>query len=171
MKNRTELAEYFAELGFKTGAEIGVQGGRYSDVLLKKIPGLKLYSIDVWEAKYKVYEERARKLLSQHPGSVIIKNWSIEAAKDFADNSLDFVYIDANHWYESVKQDLETWTPKVRPGGIVSGHDYVFNKRTVQVTRAVDEFVQLNNYKLYLTDYDGNAEMRDDRLPSWFFVK
>lgn len=49
---------------------------------------------------------------------------SAEAAKTYADNSLDFVFIDADHEYESVKEDIEAWLPKVKIGGTLAGHDY-----------------------------------------------
>lgn len=53
-----------------------------------------------------------------------IKSDSTEAAALFDDRSLDFVFIDADHSYEAVKRDLLAWLPKVRPGGIIGGHDY-----------------------------------------------
>jgi hypothetical protein len=53
-----------------------------------------------------------------------VRKTSIEAAKDFEDESLDFMYLDANHRFEHVVNDLVAWVPKIRSGGIVSGHDY-----------------------------------------------
>ena len=53
----------------------------------------------------------------------IIDNTSEEASKQFEDNSLDVVFIDADHRYEYVKQDIELWYPKVKPGGLICGHD------------------------------------------------
>jgi SAM-dependent methyltransferase len=50
---------------------------------------------------------------------------SDEAAKLFEDGSLDFVYLDASHDYASVRSDLLSWYRKVRPGGIMAGHDYL----------------------------------------------
>lgn len=60
---------------------------------------------------------------------------SITASTRFQDNSLDFVFIDANHHYEFVKKDIEAWFPKVKTGGYIGGHDY---RKDVKV--AVDEF-------------------------------
>src|SRR3990167_3466388 len=54
-----------------------------------------------------------------------IKKTSIEAAKDFADGSLDAVYIDAEHDEDSVREDIRVWRPKIKPGGILSGHDWI----------------------------------------------
>lgn len=65
----------------------------------------------------------------------ILKMTSLEGSKLYQDNSLDFVFIDADHSYESVKNDIESWLPKVKKGGYISGDDY--NWSTVR--QAVDE--------------------------------
>ena len=59
------------------------------------------------------------------PNIIKIRKSSVEAAKDFTDGSLDAVYIDAAHDEDSVREDIKTWRPKIKPGGILSGHDYV----------------------------------------------
>lgn len=61
---------------------------------------------------------------------------SLRAAVLFADASLDFVFIDANHSYEAVINDIRAWWPKIRPGGLLAGHDYSWTG----VARAVHEF-------------------------------
>jgi predicted O-methyltransferase YrrM len=71
---------------------------------------------------------------------------STEASKLYADNSLDFVFIDANHSYEFVKDDINAWYPKVKKGGILAGHDY--NRSWQGVIQAVDEFILKHNYSL-----------------------
>lgn len=162
MNNRLELGHHFRDLGFKVGAEIGVYKGRYSHTLFKIIPGLKLYSVDSWEGKYKNSEEAARLSLSRHPNSVIIKGDSKEVAKTFEDNSLDFVYIDGDHTYNGAMTDIVSWTPKVRSGGIVSGHDY----QLPDVRSAVDDYVRKHSIQLFITKQDAVKEH-----PSWFFVK
>ena len=53
-----------------------------------------------------------------------IRNASVDAAKDYADGSLDCFFIDAAHDYESVCQDIMAWLPKVKHGGILAGHDW-----------------------------------------------
>jgi hypothetical protein len=62
---------------------------------------------------------------------------SIEASKLYPDESLDFVFIDASHEYENVKNDIIHWYPKIKYNGVIAGHDY--NKFS-DVKKAVDEF-------------------------------
>lgn len=63
---------------------------------------------------------------------------SISASKIYKDNSIDFVFIDASHEYDNVKEDISSWFPKVKFGGIIAGHDYKYGWKDVD--KAVDEF-------------------------------
>lgn len=173
MKDRIELTKYFAEMGFKRGAEIGVCDGVFSEYIYKANPGVMLFCIDTWEP-YKGYTdykkistftkmyEDAKKRLEPY-GCILIKKYSMDAVKDFEDESLDFVYIDANHTYPYVKEDIREWTKKVRKGGIVSGHDYC-TIEGVGVKQAVDEYVEKHGYKLKVTSESNR------KRPSWYFV-
>ena len=160
INNRIALAMYFGELGFKKGAEIGVFRGRYSKRLWERMPGLKLFSVDSWMGKYEKEEAEARASLGRFPGITIIKGMSTDVAKTIPDASLDFVYIDGDHDYEAAKADIEAWTPKVRVGGIVSGHDY----QLPDVRKAVDEVAKKRGVELSVTTTDNSREH-----PSWFF--
>lgn len=82
---------------------------------------------------------------------------SLEAANLYADNSLDFVFIDAAHDYENVKKDILAWLPKVKPGKILAGDDY----RGSDVERAVHEILPKEKIQV-----KGNPSW-----PSWFYVK
>ena len=180
MKNRVDLAQYFAELGFKVGAEIGVAQGYYSEILCQKNPGLKLYCVDYWQPyrgymdfrkkeTFKGLYEEAQARLSPY-NCVLIKKFSMDAVKDFADKSLDFVFIDGHHGYDYIKEDIREWSKKVRKGGIVSGHDYYLTPAgNMGVMDAVDEYVKEHGYNLKLTDWDKDNPVVDDRQPSWYF--
>lgn len=128
---RVDLLGLFTELGYKTGAEIGVAQGYFSDRMMYTIPDLTLYSIDpyikYWRRSQRVCDQqhrRAVKRLGKWESCTLIRKTGVEAAKDFEDGSLDFVYIDADHRFDAVMVDIITWAPKVRKGGILAGHDF-----------------------------------------------
>lgn len=177
MKNRIELAQYFRDQGYLKGAEIGVCDGIYSEKLMDNIPGLKLYGIDPYVEYHGYPKERIeRKMeeaverLSKYENYTLVRASSLEAAKLVPDGSLDFVFIDGAHDYESVKEDIHAWYPKVRMGGILSGHDYYQGKSGgMGVIEAVDEFVKEHDLELQTTEWDDEAYV-DDRQPDWFFT-
>lgn len=74
---------------------------------------------------------------------------SVSASKAYDDESLDFVFIDAAHDYDNVMNDIISWYPKVKRGGIIAGHDYYWNKREAgekqTVRDAVDDFFKKKN--------------------------
>lgn len=170
MKNRTELAKYFAKQGFKRGAEIGVYLGHYSRILLDNIPDLHLLCVDSWNrnsVRKRAYHE-VKEILSRYENVEIIKGDSVEVSKTIPDKSLDFVFIDADHYYDAVKKDIQVWSKKVKDGGILSGHDYLFGRKSVQVVEAVNEYIKENNLELFLTDYDKENPYADDRQQCWY---
>jgi hypothetical protein len=69
---------------------------------------------------------------------------SAESAAEFRDGTLDFVFIDAAHDYDSVVKDLAAWYPKMKPGGIWAGHDYPHH----EVEQAVHEHADANGYEV-----------------------
>ena len=81
-----------------------------------------------------------------------IRNYSHISSCFFDDESLDFVYIDANHDYSFIKKDLRLWYPKVKKDGWLGGHD--FKAIQTGVVRAVNEFVAKQKKELQGTDND-----------------
>lgn len=177
--SRNDLPILFHELGFNHVAEIGVESGRFSKVLLMNNPGSKLYAIDSWKA-YRAYRDHVRQpkidqmlvdARERLKGLRVqfIQAFSVDAAKNFKDGTLDAVFIDANHRYEFVVADLAAWVPKVRPGGIVSGHDWFKDLKPgapYNVIPAVRGYVESHNiHPLFIACGDpGKAK-------SWFFIK
>lgn len=158
---RNMMAQIFADAGFKIGAEIGVDRGGYSQVLCKTIPGLKLYCVDPWVHRGdKIYRFAVEYLKGFDVE--FIRNVSIESSKVIPDRSLDFVYIDALHDFDNVMTDIILWTPKVKSGGVVSGHDYVPYWK-FGVIDAVRGYTRAHNiYNWYL--------VMGDSEPSWLWV-
>lgn len=151
---RREMSQLFSDIGSAKGAEIGVWRGKWSARICADNPRLEMLCVDLW-ATYQEYTDArnnadaladayamAKQALAPYRATMIRKT-STDAAHDVPDGSLDFVYIDGNHTEPFVKMDLEAWAPKVRSGGIVSGHDYLWRKEKpyIQVKAAVDRYV------------------------------
>jgi len=113
------------------GAEIGVSTGTNALSILKELSLQRLYLIDPYAPflsfgeldSHATDRETARKNLSSCKQVTFIEKTSTEAAEELP--ILDFVYIDGNHDYEHVKEDAETYYPKVRAGGMIGGHDFM----------------------------------------------
>ena len=165
IKSRTELGHLF-ELVRKLGkgAEIGVQNGFNANSIFKYWTG-KIYLIDYWENP----EELTHCLeLNTGLNYEVINGDSVLMAENIHDLSLDWVYIDAGHSYEEVKADFNAWFPKVRKGGIISGHDYGIND-CIGVKEFIDEYMKLNpevEMKFTTDDYYEGLEYQ-----TWWFIK
>jgi SAM-dependent methyltransferase len=179
---RDELPEFFKKLGFKVGAEIGVLRGEFTEKLCRA--GLKMYAIDPWEY-YKNYkrhpqEEKMEDIMAEATKRLapydctLIKKSSMEALEDFKDDSLDFVYIDGNHSIRYIVEDIYEWYRKVKPGGIIAGHDYVdlmnnpYGLMNCRVKSAVDLMTGIYNKDYYIL---GQNYGKRDKWRSWFFVR
>lgn len=165
IQNRYELPGLLNKLGLKNnGVEVGVACGGYSSVILCNSNLKLLYSVDNWK-KPRIKAKAERHLEKFGSRSRILHLTSEEASEKFAFKTLDFVYIDADHIYESVKQDLELWYDKVKVGGIFAGHDYV-NKSckygVFGVKQAVNEMVKRYGQELFTTN---------EQWKSWYFIK
>jgi hypothetical protein len=172
---RDDLPSFFTEMGYKVGAEIGVDRGEFSEKFCKA--GLTLYSIDPWRGRPSRYEETKR-LLAPYLNCTIIRKTSMEAIDDFPHESLDFIYIDGSHDFRFVAEDISEWTKKVRKGGIVSGHDYFYTKSSnhtinwhvAYVLNAYIQAYNIKNWYLIGRKKSQQGEKRD-RWRSWMFVK
>lgn len=183
IKSREDFINIINILDLKIGCEIGVRLGNYSKFLLENTNLEILYSIDPWSPKYLEYghaegdggESITRKILEKfNERSLIVKEPSFEAVKKFGNNFFDFIYIDAAHDYKSVKDDINLFYPKLKVGGIMSGHDYL-EYPDYGVVGAVDEFIKEYNLKLFITgitDKGFSVENGEEaQSPSWITYK
>jgi len=121
------------------GVEVGTFKGEFSKEIMNNWSGT-LYMVDVWRPlsneeyldssnhtnfENGVYGEAMNNIKGFEDRAVMVRATSEVAADMFEDNSLDFVYIDANHAYDYVVQDIELWYPKIKEGGYLCGHDYI----------------------------------------------
>jgi predicted O-methyltransferase YrrM len=149
------------------GVEIGVFQGFYSELILRHSNLKLLVSVDLWYNEYN-FQYTYRTLLPYGERSSMIKASSQVASSFFPDNYFDFVYIDADHSYHAVCNDIECWWPKCKDGGMFAGHDYMdeFIDRDGElhkygVKQAVDEFA----------DAKGQSVHTVGRWPSWYCFK
>lgn len=124
MKNRLEFPRLLHSLSLTgSGVEVGVDKGTFATHMLKFWTCERFYLVDCWENQLRMIAAIAQ-LEPWWKKVQIVHMFSKEAATLFASNTLDFVYIDANHSYECVFEDLKLWYPKVKIGGVIAGHDY-----------------------------------------------
>jgi hypothetical protein len=175
--HRDQLGDVLNARGLTwTGVELGVFKGEFAETILSKWKGQRLILVDPW-VKQEGYldgcndidfpsalEETKARMSKFGSRADIQQRFGHEM--DVPNEALDFVFIDARHDYESVKADIAMWWPKIRPGGVLCGHDYlhqsipgVFN---CGVTEAVDEFVNAEGLRLHVTTED---------VKSWLVTK
>jgi hypothetical protein len=176
--HRDQFPEYLKSLGLTKGVEVGVYKGGYTELFCKA--GLDIMGIDPWQSyedyndkrvdfqkqQDELYDESKRRL-APYSNCTLIRKTSMDAVKDFADESLDFVYIDGHHGFKYVAEDIWEWHKKVKKGGIVAGHDYfTLNKDPRHpycnhVKEVVDAYV--------LALGIDNLEIMSDKFHSWMF--
>jgi Methyltransferase domain len=155
------------------GVELGVQQGLFSAEILSSWKGARLHLVDPWRAfeateyvdiatysqerQDELHDETVERMQPFGDRAQIHRAASPEAAQRFADGSLDFVYLDARHDYASVLVDLDAWYPKIRPGGILLGHDYLdgrYNATQFGVRSAVSTFSATHGLSVWGTYRD-----------------
>jgi hypothetical protein len=163
------LSEIINQNNLKIGCEVGIGYGLHAENILKNTNIEKLYLVDPME----YYENDAFPIdIVNNGGFELLKDEILLNLKKYedryeffrvkstevtnnqiSDNSLDFVFIDGNHSYEYVKNDLEFWYKKVKNSGYITGDDY--HNHNFGVKQAVDEFVEKNNFILTFLTKEG----------------
>lgn len=135
--HRETLVKLVQQHGWTRGAELGVDKGILFGMLLRECPALNLIGVDTFPKRERSH--RAFDLFLDYPNRVqLYQATTKEASREVQDGSLDFVFIDADHGYEAVREDIALWTPKVRSGGWLGGHDY-YPRKFPGVVQAVNE--------------------------------
>ena len=130
MVNKYPSGSHFVEIGSWKG-----KSSSYMAVeILNSNKNIKFDCIDTWHGSaehggvylnnntlYDIFTENMKSLKEYHNP---IQMTSVDASKMYKDASLDFVFIDASHEYEHVKEDISCWLPKLKSGGTIAGHDY-----------------------------------------------
>jgi hypothetical protein len=149
------------------GVEIGTAEGFTTESLLKTVPTLKLTGVDPypiyidWDNNQPASDKNKEKYIEKT--KEYKDRWnhfyktSDEAASEFENESLDFVFIDGLHTYEQVLKDCQNYYPKIKKGGLIIGHDFA---RIQDVNKAVLEFAN----KL-------GVEVKNAKQDLWYWVK
>jgi len=171
------LTKLWAELGYRKLAEIGTEAGRFAEEICRDNPEAHLTCIDPWLA-YDRYKDHVDQWRLDHfykaavsrlekYNTTLIRETSLDAAKRFEPGSFDAVFIDGNHAFDFVVQDIIAWAPLVRAGGMLCGHDYKPEGRENKpipfgVIEAVTGYTHAHKLKYFVT--------KGDKCPSWMWV-
>lgn len=150
------------------GVEIGVAKGEFSNALLDTLRPRQLHLVDPWEHQQREDYEKdpnnagddeqearygavLRRFAAEIGAArvVVHRRYSQDVAAEFADGQFDWVYIDGLHSYAGVRSDLELYRPKVKPDGIIMGHDYTNHLNAQAMSfgvEAVNEFVEREGF-------------------------
>lgn len=188
LDHRADLGHLCNELNLQTAVEVGTHQGVFAYEFMARFNG-KLACVDPWKDEspppHKTFQPcfvtdspgrhfdcaLARFVLtSLYPGRVTLhKTTSLEFAAGLKDASVGFVYIDGLHDIPSVKADILAFWPKLYPGGILAGHDYVFGDprplgdiTLFGVAAVVNWFAVDRGLDLWVTN---------EPIPSWYFRK
>ncbi len=165
---RSRILDFLPEGGEM--AEIGVAEGDFSSEILAHVHPRKLHLIDPWEHQERAdYEPDPSNVSAQQQGDrfgavltrfkdeigrgvvVVHREYSGKAVNKFAAGQLDWIYIDGMHTAEAAYADLVNYAPKVRPEGVIIGHDYTNHVQAKQwnfgVVEAVNRFVLEHGYE------------------------
>ena len=168
------IEKYVRKNNWTKGAELGVWVGETFKHLVKTCHNLHIIGVDLYEAQpgydgpeqwtrgenghawdHETYYQDLVRFCQGYPGRAeIIKDFTTEAAKQVDDESLDFVYIDVWLEIEQIVPRIEKWSKKVRPGGIVSGHDWHYPpmQEILEFYRNEQPLYNVNNVWMWYKD-------------------
>ena len=148
--NRAYMGRFIQTLDHPVICEVGVRdAGNFKNMLTSNVA--MAIGVDIWADTDKagqndnLYDQKLltsqyRDVFSKYlndPRVKLLREFSKEACSFFKDETFDFIYIDADHTYEAVSEDLNAWFPKVKKGGVISGHDHISGERTLQLGHSV----------------------------------
>jgi len=195
--HRREIIEIVDRLNYTVGVEVGVQKGLFAKDVLSIWKNCKVYNlVDIWKQQTN-YEDKAnvndqiqeenyqttRENVAEFKDvPQFFRNDSLTAAKHFANESVDFVYLDARHDYCGVKEDLEAWYPKLKVGGMIAGHDFLTSMESLKQSGNTEHWNICSDgsdhpgaVKLAVVEFackqDLVVHMTKDRPPSWYLER
>lgn len=159
--------------------EVGVYKGAFSDQIYRRVQPVILWLVDSWvrvnddpvykldptnlsTEKHTKNSKLVRKAFSGRGNVAVFRARSVDFAKVVQDESFDFIYLDAAHSSKFISEDLKAWWPKVRPGRILAGHDYLDptpEAPWIEVKPVVDDFLKRNGLELEF--------VTQEKFPSW----
>lgn len=181
MPNRDSVSKVLNDFGLVgSAAEIGVLWGGFTRIVLKDWKGKAYWCVDAWERQPpEIYRERTndmdyekcyqevQKLANDDKRIIVCKGFSPKIASVVPDETLDWVFIDANHEYQAVTSDMNAWFPKLKPGGLFSGHDYGYGTdwpHFCEVENAVKDWMREHNMNFVTDKGEGQGK-------SWWSIK
>lgn len=183
---RIGFAEWLNAHGLTGHAmEIGVWRGYFAFPFLERWHGSSMTLVDPWmklpDEEYQdirnthfdegAYAHVCEQALRFKPRCTVIRSDSQGAVPLIPPGvRFDFIYIDANHAYQHVLQDMRLWWTRLAPRSVLAGHD-IFSLLHPGVTQAVLEFAAEVDATVYIVDGDYNENGRQDNAPSWYLKK
>lgn len=166
------LCELYNDMpGIKKLVEIGSAYGESAELFKQLNPDLSVICIDPWSCEKnaqhehdygKIAFDQFKKRMKPYKKIKWIKEKSKDAIVNFKNESLDCVYIDANHNHDPFQQDIDIWYPKVKIGGYICGHDC--SDKFPGVLQAIREVVGRDPDKIYCDTSWLIKKKKEDRI-------